>query len=324
MMKGWILFMRRNIVIPIIAVCMFSIFTGCGFVSNPMRYMMQADSSELSNDNQEDTTDSSQSDDSETYKVAVIGTNEDISDKIDAGDYADKAAITFIQQTSDFADTSDMLALVKKVTEVYYSNVNAIIVSAKSSVANEVKYLLDCTISCEKPIIVMTEDESGKDFKDIFEENFEEAVSPHIIFNVYTLEDVPLYASNSGKIYNDIINISNEKYLPSVNIIYDYIGNDAYSAEKVIDVSEGVVIVTDTADGSLSPAMTQLIKDRAGTPIVIVSTNNALYDYESDGLNVITTKKLTAQEARIKLMTCLTKTQDIEQISTHFSDLPTV
>ena len=38
------------------------------------------------------------------------------------------------------------------------------------------------------------------------------------------------------------------------------LGNDVYTAQKIMASYESVVVVSDTADGSLSPAMTQLVK----------------------------------------------------------------
>lgn len=45
-----------------------------------------------------------------------------------------------------------------------------------------------------------------------------------------------------------------------VGMVNDYIGNDVYTAQKIMASYESVVVVSDTADGSLSPAMTQLVK----------------------------------------------------------------
>ena len=61
----------------------------------------------------------------------------------------------------------------------------------------------------------------------------------------------------------DVFDVSGESSLPYVNIVYDYAGNDAYAAEKMFNTSEAVVVVTENNDGSLSPAMSQLVKDTA-------------------------------------------------------------
>ena len=51
-------------------------------------------------------------------KIIVIGTYGSISDMINTDDYKSQADIECIQETRDFDDTSDMLAVVKKVQEV--------------------------------------------------------------------------------------------------------------------------------------------------------------------------------------------------------------
>ena len=69
----------------------------------------------------------------------------------------------------------------------------------------------------------------------------------------------------------DVIDISGINSLPYVNIIYDYIGNDAYAAQKAVNTSEAVVVVTESSDGSLSPDMSQLINDISSSiPVMLL------------------------------------------------------
>ena len=70
-------------------------------------------------------------------KVIAIGTYGSISDMINTADYKSQADIECIQETRDFDDTSDMLALVKKVQESCNTDAESVIVSVRSRVYNQ-------------------------------------------------------------------------------------------------------------------------------------------------------------------------------------------
>ena len=310
-------------------------------MSNPMQYMKEADEEQVASENasldntsggnssagssngsSNPTPDSSSGNVTESgnasqtevkdNKVIVIGTYGSISDMINAEDYKSQADIECIQETRDFDDTSDMLALVKQVQESCNTDAEAIIVSVRSRVSEQISYLLQHTINTSKNVIVISEDEENTDYKKVFAEALIKAVETDKNSNSgFNLHDI------------DIYDISGVNSLPYVNIVYDYIGNDAYAAEKVFNTSDAVVVVTESTNGSLSPAMSQLVKDASvSIPVVIVCRNgySAASSSKQEYNKCIITSGMTAEQARIMTMLCLTQSKNISDWRIHFTE----
>ena len=154
------------------------------------------------------------------------------------------------------------------------------IVSVRSRVYNQIVYLLQHTISTSKGLIVINEDGKDTDYNKVFDEALKIAVNPQSYVSASAVSTNNASNSNSGnnvsgdtvtgvdnnkgnvikddnnkdnKTYDsykvieklsdmDVIDISGINSLPYVNIIYDYIGNDAYAAQKAVNTSEAVVV----------------------------------------------------------------------------------
>ena len=188
---------KKKYIAVMLGVCMLgSALSGCGFVANPMQYMKDADKElaaaeqNTDNDTSGSATDSSSgknknnsnSSDNKVEvtdnKVIAIGTYGSISDMVNTADYKSQADIECIQETRDFDDTSDMLALVKKVQESCNTDAESVIVSVRSRVYNQIVYLLQHTISTSKGLIVINEDGKDTDYNKVFDEALKIAVNP--------------------------------------------------------------------------------------------------------------------------------------------------
>lgn len=339
---------KRHIAVMLGVCILGSTLSGCGFVANPMQYMKDADkelvAAEQDSDASGDSSDSpsgkngNSSDNSVEVtdnKVIAIGTYGSISDLINTDDYKSQADIECIQETRDFDDTSDMLALVKKVQESCNTDAESVIVSVRSRVYNQIIYLLEHTISTSKGLIVIKEDGKDTDYNKVFSEALKIAVQPQSYVSASTVstsnennnnENNNNETSGSYKVIEklsdmDFIDISGINSLPYVNVIYDYIGNDAYAAQKAVNTSDAVVVVTESGDGSLSPDMSQLINDISSTiPVIIICNNsNAAAASADEYNNCIASYGISAEQARIMAMLCLTQGKNISDWKVHFT-----
>lgn len=336
---------KKRYIAVMLGVCIFgSVLSGCGFVANPMQYMKDADEELVASEQNNGSDTSGNSSDASLgkngnntdntvkvtdNKVIAIGTYGSISDLINADDYKSQADIECIQETRDFDDTSDMLALVKKVHESCNTDAESVIVSVRSRVYNQIIYLLQHTISTSKGLIVINEDGKDIDYNKVFSEALKIAVNPQ------SYVDTPAVSTNdennnesygSYKVIEklsdmDVIDISDNNSLPYVNVIYDYIGNDAYAAQKAVNTSDAVVVVTESGDGSLSPDMSQLINDISSTiPVIIICNNsNAAAASADEYNNCIVSYGISAEQARIMAMLCLTQGKNISDWKVHFT-----
>lgn len=364
---------KKKYIAVMLGVCMLgSALSGCGFVANPMQYMKDADkelaAAEQNTDNATSgsATDSSsgknKNNSNSSYgsdnkvevtdnKVIAIGTYGSISDMVNTADYKSQADIECIQETRDFDDTSDMLALVKKVQESCNTDAESVIVSVRSRVYNQIVYLLQHTISTSKGLIVINEDGKDTDYNKVFDEALKIAVNPQSYVSASAVATNNASNSNSGnsvsgdtvtgvdnnkdnKTYGsykvieklsdmDVIDISGINSLPYVNIIYDYIGNDTYAAQKAVNTSEAVVVVTESSDGSLSPDMSQLINDISSSiPVIIICSGSDAAQAVNDAHNnCIASYGMSAEEARIMAMLCLTQGKNINDWRVHFTQV---
>ena len=131
---------------------------GCGFVSNPVEYMSQADNENGTvSDNTDKITDNSGnnaggmkdnssdagsivngSDNSNgnnqtsgKRKVCIVGTYGSVSELVNTADYEDKIDIELIQENKDFDETKDLISLASKVQEICSGDADIVIVSAR-------------------------------------------------------------------------------------------------------------------------------------------------------------------------------------------------
>lgn len=345
----------------LLGICMLSgALTGCGFVANPMQYMKDADEELVAAEqNTDDGTSGNSSagtsgdNSSEAMqvtdnKIIVIGTYGSISDMINTDDYKSQADIECIQETRDFDDTSDMLAVVKKVQESCDTDAESVIVSVRSRIYEQISYLLQHTINTSKGLLVIREDAKDTDYNTTFAEALNVAVEPET-YNAGVTQTTTsgnnagnstvnsagvsyITTNNSSNNYTvisrltdmDVFDVSGESSLPYVNIVYDYAGNDAYAAEKMFNTSEAVVVVTENNDGSLSPAMSQLVKDTAESiPVVILCNGgyNAAAMAQEEYGSCIAASGMSAEQARIMAMLCLTQSKSMDDWKVHFTQI---
>ena len=220
-------------------------------------------------------------------KVCIVGTYGSVSELVNTADYEDKIDIELIQENKDFDETKDLISLASKVQEICSGDADIVIVSARKRFADQIRYFLTYTIDTDKSIYVVEEDNN----------NYKTEIADIVDNKANKVND-------SAKHHFDVTGIKDMGYVGMVN---DYIGNDVYTAQKIMASYESVVVVSDTADGSLSPAMTQLVKDVSGyIKVIVVNNSGSEYDYAADGLNVITAQTMTSWQARIMAMLCLT------------------
>ena len=220
-------------------------------------------------------------------KVCIVGTYGSVSELVNTADYEDKIDIELIQENKDFDETKDLISLASKVQEICSGDADIVIVSARKRFADQIRYFLTYTIDTDKSIYVVEEDNN----------NYKTEIADIVDNKANKVND-------SAKHHFDVTEIKDMGYVGMVN---DYIGNDVYTAQKIMASYESVVVVSDTADGSLSPAMTQLVKDVSGyIKVIVVNNSGSEYDYAADGLNVITAQTMTSWQARIMAMLCLT------------------
>ena len=281
---------------------------GCGFVSNPVEYMSQADNENgTDSDNTDKITDNSGnnaggmkdnssdagsivngSDNSNgnnqtsgKRKVCIVGTYGSVSELVNTADYDDKIFIELIEEIKDFDETKDLLSLASIVQEICSGDADIVIVSARKRFADQIRYFLTYTIDTDKSIYVVEEDNN----------NYKTEIADIVDNKANKVND-------SAKHHFDVTGIKDMGYVGMVN---------DYTAQKIMASYESVVVVSDTADGSLSPAMTQLVKDVSGyIKVIVVNNSGSEYDYAADGLNVITAQTMTSWQARIMAMLCLT------------------
>ena len=272
---------------------------GCGFVSNPVEYMSQADNENGTvSDNTDKITDNSgnnaggMKDNSSDAGSIVNGSdnsngNNQTSGKRKVCIVGTYGSVSELVNTKDFDETKDLISLASKVQEICSGDADIVIVSARKRFADQIRYFLTYTIDTDKSIYVVEEDNN----------NYKTEIADIVDNKANKVND-------SAKHHFDVTGIKDMGYVGMVN---DYIGNDVYTAQKIMASYESVVVVSDTADGSLSPAMTQLVKDVSGyIKVIVVNNSGSEYDYAADGLNVITAQTMTSWQARIMAMLCLT------------------
>lgn len=72
------------------------------------------------------------------------------------------------RKQGDFVDTSDMLAVVKKVQESCDTDAESVIVSVRSRIYEQISYLLQHTINTSKGLLVIREDAKDTDYNTTF------------------------------------------------------------------------------------------------------------------------------------------------------------
>ena len=291
----------------LLGICMLSgALTGCGFVANPMQYMKDADEELVAAEqNTDDGTSGNSSagtsgdNSSEAMqvtdnKIIVIGTYGSISDMINTDDYKSQADIECIQETRDFDDTSDMLAVVKKVQESCDTDAESVIVSVRSRIYKQISYLLQHTINTSKGLLVIREDAKDTDYNTTFAEALNVAVEPET-YNAGVTQ-----TTTSG---NSTVNSAGVSDITTNNSSNNYTVISRLTDMDVFDVS-------------------QLVKDTAESiPVVILCNGgyNAAAMAQEEYGSCIAASGMSAEQARIMAMLCLTQSKSMDDWKVHFT-----
>lgn len=315
-----------------------------------------------SNVSQENTQSDSGSNNLKGSKTVILGTYGNVSELVKAEDYRKITNIELAQQTIDNREVSDLITVSGKVSEILSdSATSSLILTCKNANLEEISYFLYLTVKYDKPVIVIPEDMQGYSLDTAIRDAVLVAVNDSsankgtmilVNGNLYcprdfsaevltgiknnkglmgTLSDNStdnpsvVYNYFSNKKHNSASNfdITSSKDLPYVSILYDYVGNDGSVYEKLEVLSDGIVIVPSTSDGSLSSGVSSIVKDSSKSlPVVVTGTNGenvVSYDYSGNSFSVITTD-LSPVKARLLCSLALTKTKDVSSVGVYFKE----
>lgn len=304
----------------------------------------------------------SNSNNSNSTKTVILGTYGNVNDLIKTEDYSKIANVELAQQTIDNKEVSDLITVSNKVSEILSdSATSSLILTCKSANLEEISYFLYLTVKNDKPVIVIPEDMRGYSLDTAVRDAVSVAVNNSsankgtmilVNRNLYcprdfsaevltgiknnkglmgTLSDnntdnpIVTYSYSSNKKHNSTseFDITSSKDLPYVSILYDYVGNDGSVYEKLEVLSDGIVLVPSTSDGSLSSGVSSIVKDSSKSlPVVVTGAtveNAVSYDYSGNSFSVITTD-LSPVKARLICSLALTKTKEVSSVGVYFKE----
>lgn len=301
----------------ILSVCVLLISTvmlsGCT-VHNPIRYMREADEKYLADSNDKEDNENESDSHSDSKKGVAI---------IDA---------------FGMKETKDMIRLSSKVkSQLDEKETTAVVIMLDRSVIYDFAFFVHITNDAKKPVIAVTREEDSDTACRI-------TTSPEVKGKgvlIYIGEDI--ISAENGACYRvsldstgtasfddefaaykpdrkTVIDISGINDLPYVEIVYDYSGNDGTFVEKMLNLSEGLVVVTDTYDGSVSEGAAMILKGVSKSlPVVKLSTNTLGDDKENES-EFIKAGSLSPARTRILLSAGMTMTKDYTKLQNIFDE----
>ena len=266
--------------------------TGCSeMTKNPMKYILdedetregQTESDTAKEDTSKDTENNKNQQDN-TTDIYVFGT-----DKVE--DYSSKNMVSIAREIND---------------KMSKDSVKGVILIQDKAYADDMSFFLSLTVQDKKPLIIIPHDYSEAEPKDKVA-RAKEYINGS---NLEKPEDM-IVNSNSGYVFD----ISDVKDLPSVDIIYDYVGSDSNKLSKSLYINDGTIVVSSTSDASVSPDTEEVISQSNAGPVVITCSedtlkNNKMKDY---GENIYYTA-YSPTKARILTMLLLQKKCDSDTI----------
>ena len=260
-------------------------------ITNPMAYVMDEEVEE------------------ETSAYEDDSDNTEIQETKDSTFVSDNIAVLKSNVSSD----SDLVKLSSEVNEAFSKKgTDAVVVIHQKATIEEVSYFISLTTKHDKPIIFIpvldTEDDVSAKM---------EAVRSYINDATDLTDDTIVVVTGQGENAFDITGIKN---LPTVNIVYDYTGNDGSAMQNVLKYDEGVVIVASSEDGSLSDKILEYVTGKYAFPIVISYSGREYtkpLENSYNDRNVFYTDK-SPVKARILLMLSLNKGCSTGEIRQNF------
>ncbi|MGN0320541.1 MAG: hypothetical protein ACI4D1_06485 [Lachnospira sp.] len=266
--------------------------TGCSeMTKNPMKYILdedetregQTESDTAKEDTSKDTEDNKNQQDN-TTDIYVFGT-----DKVE--DYSSKNMVSIAREIND---------------KMSKDSVKGVILIQDKAYVDDMSFFLSLTVQDKKPLIIIPHDYSEAEPKDKVA-RAKEYINGS---NLEKPEDM-IVNSNSGYVFD----ISDVKDLPSVDIVYDYVGSDSNKLSKSLYINDGTIVVSSTSDASVSPDTEEVISQSNAGPVVITCSedtlkNNKMKDY---GGNIYYTA-YSPTKARILTMLLLQNKCDSDTI----------
>ncbi|MGN0317470.1 MAG: hypothetical protein ACI4E1_05970 [Lachnospira sp.] len=308
-------FKKMLLCVSMLCACAF-ILTGCN-MPNPIKYMREADERYLDALQQDNDNDDNHNDDSESVSkkgVAII-------------------------DALNMRDTKDMVTLSSEVKkQLEEKETTGVVVLVDNSVINDFSFFIHITNEITKPVIAISDESYSDDACEIT--TCSEAKGKGVLIydggNVLAAEGDAAFGvsvNSSGAVvfaegFKDykpgcktVFDISDVSDLPYVPVIYDYSGNDGTFVEKMLNLSEGLIIVTDSYDGNLSETIYEIAKSCAKSqPVVRLATSASDKVTTDRDAGFIEAGNLLPSKARILLAAGITMTSDSETLQSIFNE----
>jgi len=278
---------KKCCIIAMVTLMSILTLTGCStMLKNPMKYILSQDETRQDNSDNETTSESADDnkDDSNSEPdIRVYGTEDNTDYSIDG-----------------------MLAIAKDInSDMNNKDVKGVVLVLNKKYSEDVRYFLSLTVKDDKPLVIIPYDynNGSPDYKvtqakEYINKDFDKTDSANNQLPEGFFVNVNDYM---------IFDIADTKRLDNIDIVYDYVGIDADALYKNMYLNDAIVIVSSTADGELSEAVSG---KNAG--IVVVSCSEDVYmkgDFADCGDNIFYTD-MSPTKARIMLVLLLDNKSD--------------
>lgn len=280
--------------------------TGCStMLKNPMKYILSQEESRQDNsdtDNVTESVDDNKADD-----------NKEDSSNVDSG--------IRVYGTEDITDYSldGMLAIAKDInSDMNNDDVKGVVLVLNKKYSEDVRYFLSLTIKDDKPLVIIPHD-----YNNGSPDNKVTQAKDYIDKKIGKTDNSDNRLPEGFSINindNMMFNIADINRMDSVDIVYDYVGTDADALYKNMYLNDGTVIVSSTADGTLSEEVSEAVSGK-NAGIIVVSCSEDVYmngDFTGYKDNIYYTD-LSPTKARIMLALLLGNNSDSDTYKNAFT-----
>lgn len=289
---------KKCCIIAMVTLISILTLTGCStMLKNPMKYILsqdetRQDNSDKDNEAASESADDNKDDSNSEPDIRVYGTE-------DNTDYS----------------INGMLAIAKDInSDMNNKDVKGVVLVLNKKYSEDVRYFLSLTVKDDKPLVIIPYDynNGSPDYKvtqakEYINKDFDKTDNANNQLPEGFFVNVNDYM---------IFDIADTKRLDNIDIVYDYVGIDADALYKNMYLNDAIVIVSSTADGELSEAVSG---KNAG--IVVVSCSEDVYmkgDFADCGDNIFYTD-MSPTKARIMLALLLDNNSDSDTFKNAFT-----
>lgn len=280
---------KKCCIIAMVTLISILTLTGCStMLKNPMKYILsqdetRQDNSDKDNEAASESADDNKDDSNSEPDIRVYGTEDNTDYSIDG-----------------------MLAIAKDInSDMNNKDVKGVVLVLNKKYSEDVRYFLSLTVKDDKPLVIIPYDynNGSPDYKvtqakEYINKDFDKTDSANNQLPEGFFVNVNDYM---------IFDIADTKRLDNIDIVYDYVGIDADALYKNMYLNDAIVIVSSTADGELSEAVSG-----KNASIVVVSCSEDVYmkgDFADCGDNIFYTD-MSPTKARIMLVLLLDNKSD--------------